>query len=202
MMRRLGFCTSLAALLLAFGGGTAIDAAKIKARAEQDPNFDFATVRTWAWDAEAGDVIMARTATDDPAPVKARIDPLIREYVETEMTRKKLTRATDGAANVQLHYYVLVTVNTSGHTMGQFLPAVPYWGLPPFAPATTSLNIVTKGSLVLDAMMPGTVGDRHVIWRGVAQSTVGENDPAPVREARLREAASELIKRFPLKKKS
>ena len=44
-----------------------VDAA-ITVRAEQDPEFDFATVRTWAWDQEAGDVIMARTANDDPAP--------------------------------------------------------------------------------------------------------------------------------------
>ena len=174
--------------------------AKIKVRAEPDPDFDFAKVRTWAWDNEAGEVIMARTATDDPAPLKARVDPLIREYVGAAMAKKGLTLATANP-DVQLHYYVLVTVNTSGHTMGQFLPAVPYWGLPPFAPATTSLNIVTKGSLILDAMLPGTVGDRRVIWRGVAQSTVTDGDSQATRESRLREASTELIKRFPLKKK-
>ena len=30
--------------------------AKIKVRAEPDPAFDFATVKTWAWDDEAGKV--------------------------------------------------------------------------------------------------------------------------------------------------
>jgi len=174
--------------------------AKITVRAEQDPDYDFATVKTWAWDQDAGEVIMARTANDDPAPLKARVDPRIRQYVQAEMAKKGLTEATS-APDVQLHYYVLVTINTSGHTMGQFLPAVPYWGLPPFAPATTSLNIVTKGSLILDAMLPGSVGDRRVIWRGVAQSTVSEGDSDATRESRLREATSELIKRFPLKKK-
>jgi hypothetical protein len=174
--------------------------AKITVRAEQDPDYDFATVKTWAWDQDAGEVIMARTANDDPAPLKARVDPRIRQHVQAEMAKKGLTEATS-APDVQLHYYVLVTINTSGHTMGQFLPAVPYWGLPPFAPATTSLNIVTKGSLILDAMLPGSVGDRRVIWRGVAQSTVSEGDSDATRESRLREATSELIKRFPLKKK-
>ena len=177
----------------------AVDA-KINVRAEQDPDYDFATVKTWAWDQEAGEVIMARTAEDDPAPLKARIDPRIRQHVKAEMAKKGLQEAAS-APDVQLHYYVLVTINTSGHTMGQFLPAVPYWGLPPFAPSTTSLNIVTKGSLILDAMLPGTVGDRRVIWRGVAQSTVSEGDSETTRESRLREATSELIKRFPLKKK-
>jgi hypothetical protein len=39
-------------------------APRIKVRAEPDPTFDFATVRTWAWDVDAGDVIMgARSRT-------------------------------------------------------------------------------------------------------------------------------------------
>ena len=177
-----------------------VEAAKIKVQAEQDPGFEFATVRTWAWDTEAGEVIMARTANDDPAPVKARVDPLIRKYVEAEMAKKGKTLATS-TPDVQLHYYVLVTVNTSGQHMGQFLPAVPYWGLPPFAPATTSLNIVTKGSLILDAMLPGAAGQRPVVWRGVAQSTVSDGDSPQTREERIREASTELVKRFPLKKK-
>jgi hypothetical protein len=177
-----------------------VEAAKIKVQAEQDPGFDFASVRTWAWDTDAGEVIMARTANDDPAPVKERVDPLIRKYVEAEMAKKGKSVAT-GTPDVQFHYYVLVTVNTSGQHMGQFLPAVPYWGLPPFAPATTSLNIVTRGSLVLDAMLPGPVGQRPVVWRGIAQSTVSDGDSPQVREARIREASTELVKRFPLKKK-
>jgi hypothetical protein len=175
--------------------------AKIKVRAEPDPSFDFARIQSWAWDDQPGDVIMARTAEDDSAALKARIDPLIRQYVEAAMTRKGVALATNGAPDVQLHYYVLVALNLSGHQMGQFLPAVPYWGLPPFAPATTSLNAVTKGSLVLDAMLPGKVGDRRVVWRGVAQSTVDDADKPEVRDARLREAADELVKRFPSKKK-
>jgi len=181
--------------------GVILEAAKIKVRAEPDPDFDFATVKTWAWDAEGGRVLMARYATDDPAPLKARIDPLIRQYVADAMTTKGLTLAVDVPPDVQLHYYVLVSLNVSGHEMGQFLPSVPYWGLPPFAPATTSLNAVTRGSMVLDAMASGTAGERRVVWRGVAQSTVGDSDSPEVREARLREASDELVKRFPRKKK-
>ena len=176
-------------------------APKIKVRAEPDPTFDFATVRTWAWDVDAGDVIMARTQTDDPAALKARVDPLIRKFVAAAMAQKGLTDATGAQPAVQLHYYVLVTVNTSGQTMGQFLPSVAYWGLPPFAPQATSLEVVTKGSLVLDALLPGVVGDRRVIWRGIAQSTLDDTAKPAEREARLKYAADELVKRFPLKKK-
>lgn len=177
------------------------DAAKIKVKAEPDPFFDFATVKTWAWDTDAGDVIMARTPTDDPAPIKARVDPLIRKYVAAAMAKKGLTEAA-GTPDVQLRYYVLVTIGSSGQYMGQFLPAVPYWGLPAFsAGAATSLSVVTKGSLVLDAMLPGAKDERKVVWRGIAESTVGDADPPATREARIREASTGLIEKFPLKKK-
>jgi hypothetical protein len=188
-------------VLLCVFSAIVVDAAKIKVRAEPDPTYDFATVRTWAWDADAGEVIMARTASDDPAPVKQRIDPLIRKYVDEEMTKRGLAAAAGGTPDVQLHYYVLVTINSSDQFMGQFLPSVPYWGLPPFAPATTSLTVVTQGSLVLDALLPGKVGERRVVWRGIAQSTVEDTDSDAVRQARIRDAATQLVKRFPRKKK-
>lgn len=176
-------------------------AAKIKVKAEPDPHFDFATVKTWAWDADPGDVIMARTPQDDPSALEARVDPLIRKFVAAEMVKKGLAEAT-GNPDVHLHYYVLVTIGSNGQHMGQFLPAVPYWGLPGFsAGATTSLSVVTRGSLVLDALLPGTVGERKVIWRGIAESTVTDTDKPDVREARIRDAAAGLVQRFPLKKK-
>ena len=177
------------------------DAAKIKIKAEPDPAYDFATVKTWAWDADAGEVIMARTAKDDPAPVKQRIDPLIRTFVSDAMAKKGLTAAT-GTPDVQLHYYVLVTVSQSGQYMGQFLPSVAYWGLPPFAPQATSLDVATKGSLVIDAMLPGEAGRRKVVWRGMAESTLDEGSADAKRDARIKEACEGLIEKFPLKKKN
>jgi hypothetical protein len=180
----------------------ALDAAKIKIKAVPDPHFDFEKVKTWEWDADAGEVIMARTQADDPAPLKARIDPLIRKYVAAEMKKRGLSEASGGAPDINLHYYVLVTIASSGQSMGQFLPAVPYWGLPGFsAGAATSLSVATKGSLVLDAMLPGNVGERRVIWRGMAESTVTDTDAPAVREARIQEAAAGLVQKFGLKKK-
>jgi len=173
-------------------------APKIKVKAEPDPAFDFATVKSWAWDADGGDVIMARTAKDDPAPLKARVDPLIRKFVGTAMTQKGLADAGSGKADVNLHYYVLVTVNQSGQYMGQFLPSVYYWGLPPFAPVATSLEVTTKGSLVIDALLPGEAGNRKVVWRGMAESTLADDIKDAQREARLKYASEELVKRFPL----
>jgi Domain of unknown function (DUF4136) len=178
----------------------AVEAAKIKVQSAPDPTYDFATIRTFGWDADGGRVIMARTATDDPAPVKARVDPLIRKFVDAEMAKIGKTLATTGTPDVQFHYYVLVTVDTSDQYMGQFLPTVPYWGLPPFGAATTALEVVTRGSLVLDAMLPGEQDRRRVVWRGIAQSALDQASDDAKRQARIQSAVAELIKRFPLQK--
>ena len=178
-----------------------LEAATITVQAEGDPHFDFAAIRTWAWDADAGEVIMARTPKDDPAPVKAFADPRIRKYVGEALTKIGRTEQTAGMPDVQLHYYVLVTIQSNSQYMGQFLPSTPYWGLPPFDAGTSALEVVTKGSLVLDALLPGEKDKRQVVWRGIAQSTLEWAEKEDVRDKRLREAAQELIKKFPLKKK-
>jgi hypothetical protein len=193
---------SILVALMCLAAIVVADAAGVKVKAEPDPMFDFAQVHTWSWDTDAGEVVMARTQTDDPAPIKARIDPLIRKYVEAEMRQKGLTPTTTGTPDFYLHYYVLVTISSGSQYMGQFLPTVPYWGLPGFsAGATTSLSVATKGSLVLDAMLPGAAQERRVIWRGIAQSTVQDDDPDNVRDTRIREASAGLVKKFPLKQK-
>ena len=44
--------------LLCLAVAAGLEAAKLKVQAEGDPNFDFAAVKTWAWDADAGEVIL------------------------------------------------------------------------------------------------------------------------------------------------
>lgn len=187
------------AIVLWIALAVVVEAAGIKTRAEADPTFDFSTVHTWAWDsAGAGDVMMARAATDDPAPVKQRVDPLIRQFVDAEMAGRGLAPAGSGAPDLQLHYYVIVTAGMNTQTAGQFLPAVANWGIPPFAPATTSFNMVTRGSLVIDATSPSA---KRVVWRGVAEAEINDSDSNQKRDARIKDAAKELVKRLPLKKK-
>jgi hypothetical protein len=187
-------------LCLALAAG--LEAAKIKVQAAGDPNFDFAAVKTWAWDADAGEVVMARTPKDDPAPVKAFADPRIRKYVGEALTKIGRVEQTNGMPDVQLHYYVLVTIQSNSQYMGQFLPSTTYWGMPPFDAGTSSLEVLTKGALVVDALLPGDKDKRSVVWRGIAQSTLEWAEKEDVRDKRLREAANELIKKFPLKKKN
>ena len=177
---------------------TAATHAAIKTRVDRDKSFNFESIRTWAWDPKGhGDVMIARSPEDDPAKIKANVDPLIRESVEAEMAGRGLTLAT-GTPDILVHYYVLVTLGTNAHTMGQFLPPVTEWAVPPFTPQTTSIKVVTRGSLLLDAMVPA---DRQIVWRAIAEADLKESVTDEVRAKRIREATHELVKRLPVKKR-
>ncbi|MGH9148478.1 MAG: DUF4136 domain-containing protein, partial [Vicinamibacterales bacterium] len=169
-------------------------AAGVDVRSEFEKKFDFATVRTWAWNPRgAGEVKMARTPDDDPEAVRKRAEPIIRESVAAELGRHKLQLA-DTNPDLTLTYYLLLTIGSSAQNLGQFLPPVAAWGLPPFTPQTQSLTVAEQGSLVLDF----SATDR-VVWRGIAQAKIKWEDDAEKRTKLLREAVRDLLRRFPPK---
>jgi len=130
-------------------------AAKVNLRSDQDKQFDFRGAKTWGWDVEEqGDVKMARSAEDDPVAIKRQYGPTIVDAITREVTQRGLTPAADASKppDLRFHYYLLVTVGVNAQVMGQFLPAVPEWGLPPFNAQTSAFSIVQTGSLVLDAV--------------------------------------------------
>jgi hypothetical protein len=185
----------VALLLLALGAGLA-SAAGVKVRAEFDKTFDFRGKRTWAWHPTGpGDVKMAVTPNDKPESVQARFEPIILDAVQRELEKRQLARAPAGATpHLYIHYYLLVSTSMSAQTMGQFLPAVPEWGIPPFTPATQSLRVFPQGSLLIDV---SDAAANTIVWRGVAEGEI-KLDRAPAdRDARLRAAVSELLKKYP-----
>lgn len=169
-------------------------AAGVDVRAEFDKKFDFGKIKTWAWNpAGAGDVKMARTPDDDPESVRKRAEPIIKESVAAELASRKL-QLSDANPDVRLTYYLLLTIGTSSQTLGQFLPPVAEWGLPPFTPQTQSLEVAEQGSLVFDF----SVSER-VVWRGIARAKLKWEYDNDKRTAVLREAVRDLLKRFPPK---
>jgi hypothetical protein len=167
----------------------------VDVRVDYDKNFDFRPVRTWAWNAEGpGHVRMARTQMDDPEAVKQKAEPWILDAVETEMARRGLEKAT-ARPDVTLTYFLLLTTNMSGQTVGQFLPSTTMWALPPFDQSTQSLKLMNQGSLVLDLSASGAV-----VWRGVAQTKLGFDVDDKKRETIVREGVRDLLKRYPPKR--
>ena len=131
---------TLAALVLATQALLAVDV-----KVDASKRFDFTKVRTWGWHPDGrGEVKMGRTQEDNPEAMRQRAEPVIVDAVTMEMGRRGLQAAT-GAPDLFVTYYLLLTTSMNAQTLGQFLPTVVDWGLPPFAPATQSLEIVNQG---------------------------------------------------------
>ena len=192
-MRRFLLVTGLLLTVLLLGTVHA----KVKVKVDFDPAFDFTKAQTWSWDDKGvGRVIMARTAEDDPEELKGRAEPVIKDSVTTELAKGKLQPAGGGTADLEVTYYLLISVGMNAQYMGQFLPAVAAWGLPPFNSATQAVNVVETGSLVLDIM-----ADNKVVWRGVAQAEIKLGMPTEKRRQLLQEAVRELLAKYPPKPK-
>ena len=116
--------------------------------------------------------------------------------VVLELAARGLSRATGGRGEFTVTYYVLITPTTNSQQMGQFLPPVTQYGVPPFAPATTSLKIFPQGTVVLDI---GAPDPSHVVWRGVAQAEVELDKTEAERSARLRNVIRDLVAKLPRK---
>jgi hypothetical protein len=171
--------------------------ADVKVRTQYEKGFDFSKLRTWAWnDKGPGEVKMARTADDDPEVVRQRAEPVIKEAVAAEFPTRGLTAAATGSTpDFEVTYYVLVTVGTQSQQMGQFLPAVPEWGLPPLSGPTQSYKVIEQGSLVLDISVNNTV-----VWRGIGQAELKPGQTQEKRATLLRAAVKDILKKFPPKK--
>lgn len=171
--------------------------AGVKVKVDADPAFDFTKVRTWMWNPTgAGEVKMARTAEDDPEAFKRRAEPIVVDEVTKQLAARGLTQASGYAADVTVTYFMLLTMNQSTQQIGQFLPAMAVWGLPPMAPATQSLELLHQGALVIDLSSQGTV-----VWRGVAQAGLKIGADEKKRTETLRQAVRDLVRKYPPKKK-
>ena len=179
------------ALLVA---AAALVEARVDVKVEYDKTYPFKSVRSWAWNpSEAGRVIMARSERDDPEVAKKRAEPIIFDAVNIEMEKLKLQPAK-GEPDLVLSYFLLLSTNMSSQSVGQFLPSVLNWGLPPFPPATQALKVMNRGSLVLDLSSKGTV-----IWRGLADAKLETDTDDKKREKALRESIRDLLKKYPSK---
>lgn len=167
--------------------------AGIKVKTDHDKAFDFKKPQTWAWnDTGAGQVIMARTADDRPDEVRERAEPVIKDAVAAELARRKLQPAANGGPDLEVTYYLLITVGNSAQYVGQFAPAVAQWGLPPFSGATQSLRTFDQGSLVLDIS-----AEDRMVWRGAAQAEIKLGLTVEKRHQLIRDAVRELLDRYP-----
>jgi hypothetical protein len=177
--------------------GVAI-AAKIKVRVEYDKTFDFRVFHTYAWHPEgAGEVKMLQN-TDDPEQIRSRLEPVIRQAVDQELAKRGITQATSGTPDFYVNYYLLIGPGSSSQYQGQFIGAVPAWGIPDFMMSTTSLKAFEQGTLILDV---AAVSLKSVVWRGVGEAEIDRQRTDAERHKRIQDGVREMLKNFPPKYK-
>jgi hypothetical protein len=179
--------TAAVAVVLAVETASAVDV-----KVDFDRRFDFTSARTWAWKADQpGAVRMARSQDDDPEAARMRAEPLIMAAVADELERRGLQRAT-GTPDLTIGYFLLLSTSQSAQTLGHYVPSVTEWALPPFSRGTQSLTLLNRGSLVLDV-----TAKNAIVWRGVADANIKVDADDRAREALIREAVRDLLRRFP-----
>jgi hypothetical protein len=170
-----------------------------KIQIQSKPNFDFAGLKTWAWNPSGpGDVKVWVTANSKSEPVKRQYEPVLMKAVEDELARLGLTKASSAPPDFLVTYYMLVTVGSSAQQLGQFLPNVTEWGIPPFTAQTTALSVYPMGTLVLDVASP-TVDT--VVWRAVAQAEIDLDKTEAQRAVRIKSVVHDVLAKLPRKNK-
>jgi hypothetical protein len=171
--------------------------AGMKVKVEFDKEFDFTKVHTYAWHPDgAGEVKILEMTGDDPEAIRTRWEPTIKDAVEQELAKRGIVPATDGKPDLFLHYYFLAGPNSESQYRGQFVGAIPPWGLPDFEMTTTSLKIFEQGTLVLDIINAPV---RQIVWRSIAQAEVNRQNTMEKRAQRIREGVAGLLGKFPPK---
>jgi len=167
--------------------------AAIKVRVDADKTFDFTAAKTFAWSEGVGDIMMARTPKDDPEAMRKLAEPVIMNTVAAQLPLRGLQMATANP-DLTLRYYMLLTIGDQSQTMGQFVPTVLDWGLPLFAPATTSYKVIRTGALVLDLRAKD-----KVVWRAVGEAEIKMDADMKKREKILTDAVKEMVAGYPPK---
>jgi hypothetical protein len=191
---------ALVAAVVALALTASLDAKKIRVTVKHDPAFDFAGLKTWTWHPEgAGDVKAALSAETKPEEIRQKVEPTILAAIEQELASRGLVKTTGGNAQLFVNYYLLLTAGSASQQMGEFVAAVPEWGLPPLSGATQSLRVYAQGALVVDITSPVS---RTVVWRGMAETEIDKIREAAERDQRLRSSIREMLAQFPPKPKS
>jgi uncharacterized protein DUF4136 len=185
-----------AAALAAVAMSGPLHAAKTDIDIDYDKTYSFAGQRKWGWHPDGpGDTRLAISAQDDAKRVAARVDPVVIPAVERELKGRGLAKVAD-TPDLYVHYYFLATVGEMSQVAGQFLPAVPVWGVPPFAASSTALSVYPVGTLIVDIT---SAGNRAIVWRGSAQRKIDMESSDQKRKEVIERAIRDLFKGFPPK---
>jgi hypothetical protein len=190
--RRLALASALAVVL-----AVVPLAAGIKVTVQNDKEFNFEGLKTYSWRLDGANPIrILENTLDKPEEVRKNLEPVILAAVDGELAKKGFKRIESGQADVYLDYYVLVGPKSESQYHGQFVGAVPAWGLPDFAMSTSAVKIFEQGSLIIDIVSPAL---KQTVWRANAATEMDRRRTSTERAGVINEAASKMFEKFPPK---
>jgi hypothetical protein len=183
------------ALAIAVAGAPLV--AGIKVKVQNDKTFNFEGLKTYAWRLDGVNPIkILENSQDNPEQIRKNLEPVVLEAVDQELAKKGFKRVASGEPDLYLDYYLLVGPNVSSQYHGQFVGAVPAWGLPDFKMSTSALKIYEQGSLIIDVV---SIAQKQTVWRGSADTEMDRRRTPEQRAAIIGEAVAKMFEKFPPK---
>ena len=149
---RLSRLTVAVVLLLACSAAVA----GMKVKAEKDPEADFGTYRTYAWEKGL-------------SAAYKNIQAVIEKNVERELAQVELVKVDKEEADLYAVSYALGE-QLMGSLGGFYRQPDWAWGI-----ITSENRMITRGTLVIDLV---DAKENTVVWRGVAQGNVTNTEQA------------------------
>jgi hypothetical protein len=139
---------------------------------------------------------MLQNTDDNPEEIRKLLEPTILAAVDQELAKRGFTLAASGQPDLFVDYYVLIGPGVTSQYQGQFVGAVPAWGLPDFAMSTSSLQAYEQGSLIIDVI---SIKERQIVWRAVAAAEIDRSRTPAQRAKIITDAVTGMLKKFPPK---
>jgi hypothetical protein len=139
---------------------------------------------------------MLQNTDDNPEQIRQNLEPIILPAVDQELAKRGFTKASSGQPDLFVDYYLLIGPGVTSQYQGQFVGAIPEWGLPDFAMSTSSFKAYEQGSLIIDVI---SAKDQQIVWRAVAAAEIDRNRTPAQRSKIITDAVGEMLKKFPPK---
>ena len=178
-----------------------VAAQKPQVKTNQDPQADFAAIKTYAWLPPAP--LIKNVASEDvsnPTLSQEALGPAIVAAVDRQLTARGLKQTDRETADVHVVYFAALTVGFDQSYLGEHYGYVTGWPSPiaPGLAPSTSSTVYEKGAIVIDIVQRAA---KRAIWRGSMVTRVAQERTLEERIKRVNEATERVFQKFPIRPK-
>jgi uncharacterized protein DUF4136 len=178
-----------------------VAAQKPQVKTNQDPQADFAAIKTYAWLPPAP--LIKNVASEDvsnPTLSQEALGPAIVAAVDRQLTARGLKQTDRETADVHVVYFAALTVGFNQSYLGEHYGYVTGWPSPiaPGLAPSTSSTVYEKGAIVIDIVQRAA---KRAIWRGSMVTRVAQERTLEERIKRVNEATERVFQKFPIRPK-